>query len=76
MMICERCLEPMPVCDDSRSAYAYVAIQELPARRRTTTVVADGDPRTQRPTLRKTSVTSLFARTGSGFPGATKGEAA
>jgi hypothetical protein len=35
LVICERCLEPMPLCDEQRAAYIYEPINEISLKRLT-----------------------------------------
>lgn len=51
-VLCERCLEPMPVCDDDRTAFAYEPFGEVTVRRLLSPVL-DRDAKGQRPVLRR-----------------------
>lgn len=51
-VLCDRCLEPMPVCDDDRTAFSYEPLGEVTVRRLLSPVL-DRQPGRQRPVLRR-----------------------
>lgn len=51
-VLCERCLEPMPTCDDERTAFDYEVLGEVTVRRLLAPVF-DREPSRQRPVLRR-----------------------
>jgi hypothetical protein len=52
LMVCERCLEPMPLCDDDRAAFVYEAITDMSFRRLMEPALSASFPSTKRPVLR------------------------
>jgi hypothetical protein len=48
LIVCDECLEPMPLCDPNRASYSYKALNPLPAPR---AAGAAAEPKTERPVL-------------------------
>lgn len=60
LMICERCLEPMPICDDSRAVYQYEPIHLAALKRLMAPAEVAASPRKTKPPLHDRTITPMF----------------